>query len=125
MATLADIMTGEPCTVAPDTTVADVARTMVKGRFGSVLILAGGAVAGIFTERDVLRAAADGGDLSSAKVSNWMTRNPVTAEPTTDVDEASALMLTNGFRHLPVCDGNTLVGVVSLRDVLSARVRRS
>src|ERR1041384_6317832 len=105
-------MTANPHTVDPTTSVADVARTMVKGRFGSVLILAGGGLSGIFPERDGLGAAADGGDLSAAKVSNWMTRNPMTAEPTMDVDRAAELMMANGFRHLPVCEGNDLLGIV-------------
>jgi CBS domain-containing protein len=125
MATLADIMTSDPYTVSGDDTVAEVARVMVKSRFGSALVLQGGVLAGIFTERDVLRAAADGGDLTAAKVSHWMTRNPVTAEPATTTDDAAQEMISNGFRHLPVCEGTTVLGIVSLRDILAARIKKT
>jgi CBS-domain-containing membrane protein len=53
-----------------------------------------------------------------------MTRDPQTAEPDVDSEQAAELMLAGGFRHLPVIEGNTLVGIVSLRDVLSSRIRR-
>ena len=124
MAPLADIMTSEVFTAAPDTAVADVAKSMVKGRFGSALVTQGAVLVGIFTERDVLRAAASGRDLTTSPIREWMTRDPQTVEPQTDSEEAAELMLANGFRHLPVLDGNSVAGVVSLRDVLSARIRR-
>jgi CBS domain-containing protein len=54
-----------------------------------------------------------------------MTRDPETATPDTDAEDAAEAMMTGGFRHLPVLEGNEIVGVVSLRDVLSTRVRRS
>jgi CBS domain-containing protein len=53
-----------------------------------------------------------------------MTPEPVTAPPHTDVDDAAAMMMGQGFRHLPVEDGNDLIGIVSLRDILRTRVRR-
>ncbi|HYT39715.1 MAG TPA: CBS domain-containing protein, partial [Acidimicrobiia bacterium] len=76
------------------------------------------------TERDALRVAAAGTDPTTASVKDWMTRDPVTVGPDTDSDDAAAIMATEGFRHLPVVDGDSVVGVVSLRDVLSARIRR-
>jgi CBS domain-containing protein len=81
-------------------------------------------LAGILTERDVLRAAASGSDLTGSPVSEWMTRDPVTATPDTTTAEAAELMLSNGFRHLPVVEGRTLKGVVSIRDVLASGIRR-
>jgi len=124
MVTLAEIMTKEPFSTAPATPVAEVAQQMVKGRFGSAVVLQGGLLVGIFTERDVLRAAASGNDLAAEPVSRWMTPNPVTAEPTDDADTAAETMLSSGFRHLPIVDNNRVIGIVSLRDLLSARVRR-
>jgi CBS domain-containing protein len=111
-------------TVAPDGPVAEAAAAMVKGRIGSAVVMQGEVLVGIFTERDVLRAAASGDDLARSPVSRWMTRDPETAEPDVDSARAAEIMLGNGFRHLPVVEGNALVGIVSLRDLLSARVRR-
>jgi CBS domain-containing protein len=79
---------------------------------------------GIFTERDVLRAAASGSDLTRSPVSRWMTRDPETVGPHVDSERAAEIMLGGGFRHLPVVAGTALVGIVSLRDLLSLRVRR-
>jgi CBS domain-containing protein len=53
-----------------------------------------------------------------------MTKDPTTVGPETDSEEAAGIMATQGFRHLPVVEGETVIGVVSLRDVLSTRIRR-
>ena len=124
MPTLADIMTRDVFTTPPATAVAEVAASMVRGRFGSAMVMQGPLLLGILTERDVLRAAASGKDLTASTALDWMTRDPETATPDIDAEEAAATMLSKGFRHLPVCDDNGLVGIVSLRDVLSARIGR-
>ncbi len=124
MATLADVMTAEAYTTNGDASVAEVADAMVRGRFGSALITTGTMLLGIFTERDVLRAAASGKDLTESAVKDWMTRDPITAEPGDDTEAAAATMLSNGFRHLPISGGDGTFGIVSLRDVLSARIGR-
>lgn len=125
MATLSEIMTEDVATTEPTTSVAEVATAMVKGRFGSVIILEGGWIAGIFTERDVLRAAASGKDLNIESVATWMTRDPQTVEAGMEADEAAGIMASQGFRHLPVVDGKQLLGIVSLRDVLATRIART
>ncbi len=124
MATLREVMTTDVCTVEPDETIASVALAMMKGRFGSVIVQHGSMITGILTERDVLRAASRAADMTTARVSDWMTPEPRTASPDLDTDEAADLMLSNGFRHLQVVDDSGLVGIISLRDVLSARIRR-
>jgi CBS domain-containing protein len=53
-----------------------------------------------------------------------MTNDPVTVDADLDADEATEIMMSNGFRHLPVVDGQALIGIVSLRDILRTRVRR-
>jgi CBS domain-containing protein len=124
VASLSDIMTGDVFTTTPETSVVDAARGMAKGRFGSALVMKGSWLVGIITERDLLRAVASGNDLNRIPVKDWMTRDPVTSSPETDTEEAARIMLGNGFRHLPITEGAGVVGIVSLRDVLSARVRR-
>jgi CBS domain-containing protein len=124
VAKLEDIMTTDVYTTKSDASIVEVAQGMAKGRLGSALVMQGSWLSGIITERDVLRAAASGEDLNRARVRDWMTRDPVSADPGSDSEEAAATMLSNGFRHLPVTQGSTVLGVVSLRDVLSARIRR-
>jgi len=121
---LRDIMTTEVLTTSAERPVAEVTSMMVKIRVGSAVVMEGSWLAGILTERDVLRAAASGSDLTKAPVSQWMTRNPITATSDTTVGEAADMMLTNGFRHLPVVEGRELKGVVSIRDVLASGIRR-
>lgn len=123
MTPLRDVMTAKVCTASTDTTVSDAAAAMVRARVGSALVTQGSMLLGILTERDVLRAAAAGADLTTESVSRWMTAEPVTATPDTDCGEATELMLGQGFRHLPVVEGDALVGVASLRDVLGAHRR--
>jgi CBS domain-containing protein len=124
MTRLAEIMTTRVFTTAPETPVAEAAAAMVRGGFGSAVVLDGTVLAGIVTERDVLRAAASGAELTRSPVARWMTRDPQTAEADLDAERAAELMLGGGFRHLPVVEGNALVGIVSLRDLLSVRIRR-
>jgi CBS domain-containing protein len=91
---------------------------------GSAVVMQGRFLAGILTERDVLRAAAAGEDLRASRVADWMTPDPQSVGPDTEVEEAAGIMLKNGFRHLPVMDGRTVCGVVSLRDLFATRIRR-
>ena len=125
MATIGDVMTKDVVTLSSDSTVTDAAQVMVRGGFGSVVVVHGRMLLGILTERDVLRAAASEDDLRSALVERWMTPDPDTSEPDLDTEEAAGLMLSRGYRHLPVVVDGDLLGMVSLRDVLSARIARS
>ena len=122
--TVRDLMTTCVVTTSPDGSVADAAAAMAREKVGSALIMQGRFLAGILTERDVLRAAASGNDLTSSPVSAWMTKDPQQASPDTTVEDATQLMLLHGFRHLPVLEGREVRGVVSLRDLASARIRR-
>jgi len=91
---------------------------------GSAIFMQGSFLSGVLTERDVLRAAASGADLTTSRVAEWMTPDPQTASPDTTAEAAAQMMLLNGFRHLPVVDGRTICGIVSLRDLFAARIRR-
>ena len=122
--TLQDLMTTGVVVTTPDDPVADAAAAMVARKVGSALIMQGRFLAGILTERDVLRAAASGSDLTASPVSAWMTKDPECASCDTTVEEATQLMLLHGFRHLPVVEGKEVLGVVSLRDLAAARISR-
>ena len=122
--TIRDVMTTRVVSAGLDDPVADAAAAMIRHKVGSALIMQGLFLAGILTERDVLRAAASGSDLTNSPVSAWMTRDPEPASPDTTVEDATQLMLLHGFRHLPVLEGREVCGVVSLRDLAAARIRR-
>ena len=124
MVEVREVMSPDVATVASDASVSDAAKVMVKGGFGSVIIVHGKMLVGILTERDVLRAAANETDLPTASVEDWMTPDPETAEPELETEDAAGMMLSRGFRHLPVTQDGDLGGIVSLRDVLSARIGR-
>lgn len=109
---------------APHSPVAEAAAAMVRERVGSAFVMQGHFLAGILTERDVLRAAASGADLTKVPVSEWMTPDPQSAVPGTPVEDAAQIMFLNGFRHLPVVEGRHVCGVVSLRDLFAARISR-
>lgn len=122
MPSLREVMAKDPIGVGPDATVAEAAAAMVRHRVGSLLVEQDDEVVGIVTERDVLRAAGTEGDLLSTRVRDWMTREPTTASADDSVEDAAVVMLDGGFRHLPVTDGDDVVGIVSLRGLFSAHV---
>ena len=122
--TIGDLMTTHVVSARLDDPVADAAAAMIREKTGSALIMQGTFLAGILTERDVLRAAASGSDLTRSPVSAWMTKDPESASPDTTVEDATQLMLLHGFRHLPVTEGRHVLGVVSLRDLAAARISR-
>ena len=122
--TVRDLMTTRVVATSPDDSVANAAAAMVRQKVGSALIMQGRLLSGILTERDVLRAAASGSDLTSSPVSAWMTKDPEQASPDTLAEDAVQLMLLHGFRHLPVLEDREVRGVVSLRDLAAARIRR-
>lgn len=117
MATVADLMSRTVLTVTPETTVAEAATMMGERGMGSTLVMVGERMVGIFTERDILRAMGGDFDAATHTVSQWMTADPITATPVTAPDEALKTMLQGGFRHLPIVEGDRVVGVVSMRDL--------
>jgi CBS domain-containing protein len=121
---LRELMNSSVVTATPDKSVAATADAMVAANVGSAVIMQGSFLAGIITERDVLRAAASGQDLTASPVSEWMTPDPHAASPDTSVEEATQVMFLNGFRHLPIAEEGRVCGVVSLRDLFAARIRR-
>ncbi|HET7235693.1 MAG TPA: CBS domain-containing protein [Actinomycetota bacterium] len=120
MATVREVMSPDPVTIEPSANLTQAAHAMSVGGVGSVLVLEGGTLVGIFTERDILRALATFATADAARtssVANGMTPDPVTIGPDASAGEALNLMLFRGFRHLPVVEGDTVLGVVSMRDL--------
>jgi CBS domain-containing protein len=116
--TLGDFMSREVLAVAPEDTIGEAAQRMADANVGSSVVLDHGRLIGILTERDLLHAMAQRVHPSEARVREWMTAEPMAVSESTTADEAARLMVENGFRHLPVVDGDRTLGVVSLRDVM-------
>jgi CBS domain-containing protein len=109
--------------VAGDELLADAAARMHDNQVGSLAVLAGRDLVGIFTERDLARAIAWGADPKVTTVAEYMTTEPVSVGLDTDVHEVVLAMLELECRHLPVIDADTLVGMVSIRDLLGSALR--
>ena len=109
------------CTV--DTPVRDAIALLAVKRIGALPIMEGGRVAGIFSERDVIYRLADEGDAClSRAVGEVMTSPPITVERSTSVLDALALMTRRRIRHLPVVDGDTMCGFISIGDLVKSRL---
>jgi sulfide:quinone oxidoreductase len=116
--TVTAVMRTDPLLVSAATALDDVVRTMRRHDDGSVLVVGDDErLVGILTARDVLRAVASDVNPARALVGQWMTAQPVTAEATTTLDAAEALMTEYGVHHLPVVEAGRPVGMVGLRDV--------
>jgi CBS domain-containing protein len=100
-------------------TVLEVVEAMVARNIGAVPVLENGTLVGIFSERDLMRrVVAEGRDPRFTRIKEVMTTDPLTVSPRETVENCMILMRRHGFRHLPICDGQQLLAVVSLRDVL-------
>jgi len=121
MSTVEETMSRAVLRVRPEDTLEQGAQAMIERRTGSAVVTKGTNLVGIVTERDVLRAVANGRVPWSTKISDVMTHDPVSVPPDTSTSEAIQVMLKGGFRHLPICVDGALVGLVSLRELLKAQ----
>ena len=120
-----DAMTPTVVTVGPTHTLRQVAQSMAARRVGAAVVLDPDADGpGILTERDMLKAVADGQDPDSEPAAEHLTREAVVAAPDWPLLQAAQAMLAGGFRHLVVCEGDEVVGVLSVRDVLRVWTER-
>jgi len=100
-------------------TVLEIAQAMVARNIGAVPVLEKGLLVGVFSERDLMkRVVVEGREPACVLVGEVMTCDPMTVTPQEDVETCRTLMKRHGFRHLPVCEGNQLTGMVSMRDIL-------
>jgi CBS domain-containing protein len=116
MPTVDTIMTRDLLRVEAGTALAEAARAMDARRVGAALVFEDDRLVGIVTERDVLGAVARDG--LGATVADWMTHHPETIEASDSTGHAAAIMIHGGFRHLPVADGDRIVGIISIRDLM-------
>ena len=117
MGRVRDVMSSRLHTVGPEDTVGEAVAVMAQNRVGSVLVMEGEKLLGIFTERDTVRAISQSHDAARHEVVSWMTREPTTVGSDVDTEDALKTMLDRGFRHLPVVDDGKVVGIVSIRDL--------
>lgn len=111
--------------VAPSQSLTDAVAIMMEKRIGSVVVVENDSLQGILTERDIMRLVNDQlNQITTLTVADAMTPDPITCTPEIAVDEAMETMMNNrsGYRirHLPVIDGDALVGLISIGDIIGA-----
>ena len=119
---------GQAVTTQANATAADAIRLMYEAKVGSVLITAAdGSLQGIFTERDVFHLCANGkgGELTQLRVGDCMTGNVICANPDDSVDDALAKMTKNRFRRIPVVVDGAILGVLSIGDLVKAKLEET
>jgi CBS domain-containing protein len=110
-------------TVGPDVTVADLIGELAAHNVGALPVVDGGNLIGIVSERDVVRRLhAGGAALLDARVADIMTTDVTTCSPSDDVSDVAAVMTSRRFRHLPVIVEGELTGIVSIGDMVKARI---
>ncbi len=114
---VSEIMSSTLTIVEPEATLGEAATMMGERHVGSVIVTEEDRLVGILTERDIVRALSREHDAPGRPVVEWMTKGPTTTRPDAEVKEALRTMVDGGFRHLPVLDGERVVGMLSIRDV--------
>jgi CBS domain-containing protein len=121
---IADVMSLRVVKVSPEDPVRVAIARMLEESIGSVAVCEGERLVGIFTERDVLRLAGEGPEFAEVKVGDVMTRNPVTISPDDEILAAARVMSERRIRHLPIVQGENLLGIVGIREVMRTLVER-
>lgn len=124
---ISQAMASVPIEIQVHLSIAEAAALMAENDIGAAPVLLDNAtrdLAGIISERDIVRSLAEGGDPTDERVSDWMSVELSTVVPSTSIEEATELMLEGGMRHLPVVDTveghRKVIGMVSVRDLLAA-----
>ena len=106
-------------TLSPDSTVHDALVLMAEKNTGSVLVAENNKLVGIFTERDYARKVnLKGRSSNSTPLKEVMTANPITITMDTHIDQCMNLMSSKKIRHLPIVEGDEMIGVISISDVI-------
>jgi CBS domain-containing protein len=114
------IMAVPAVSIAPTATLRRVTRLLEEEGIGAVVVLAQNELQGLLSERDVVRALADGADPDLTRVDAAMTAHPLWVDEETPIEVVGDLMLETDVRHVPVMAGRDVIGMVSIRDVLDA-----
>jgi CBS domain-containing protein len=119
---IADRRSSDVISCSVDGEVRDAVRLLASKRVGALPVMEGGRVVGIFSERDVIYRLAEEGDACLVRpVGDVMTSPPITVDRATKIDQALALMTKRRIRHLPVLDGDTMCGFISIGDLVKSR----
>jgi CBS domain-containing protein len=118
--TVRELIGGEIAWIDHSGTLRQAARQMQAADIGALAVESDDVLHGILTERDLIRAIASDAILDTARVDAWMTPYPDSFTPEMTVDEAASWMLAAGYRHLPVVEGQEVIGMISIKDVLWA-----
>ena len=121
---IADAMTVRVVTVRPEERVQVAIARMLEENVGAVVVCEGNRLVGIFTERDVLRLAGEGTAFGELRLGDVMTTRVQTLTPDVDITDAARLMRDKKIRHVPVVEGENVLGMVGIRDVMGALVER-
>jgi CBS domain-containing protein len=106
-------------TVTPDATVFEALNLMAEHNIGALLVMTGEEINGIVSERDCIRKVdVMGRNAKETKIQEIMTSNVITVDADQPLEECMGLMIDKNIRHLPVCEGKQLLGLLSVRDVL-------
>jgi CBS domain-containing protein len=117
--TVRELMSKSTVCSDPRRSLVDAASQMRANRTSALAVLDGDAIVGIVTERDFMRAIADGREPAATHISEYMTHSPLTIEAGRMAAEAAAMMIKHHVRHIPVTDGGRLIGFLSARDLLA------
>jgi CBS domain-containing protein len=122
ISTILSTKPGGVITISPDRSVADAVAKLAKHQIGALVVTdSDGRLRGILSERDVIRVLSQDSDALGLTVRAVMTTNVVVGLPQDDVISVANVMTERRFRHLPVIDGDDLIGIVSIGDVLKAQ----
>ncbi|MEM7570981.1 MAG: CBS domain-containing protein [Pseudomonadota bacterium] len=117
---------GAIISVAADRPLIECTQVLREHRIGAVLVMEGDHLSGVLSERDIIRGLSnDGADILSQPASTLMTREVITCSPDLDLPGALELMTDNRIRHLPVKENGALLGVISIGDLVSYRIKES
>ncbi|MDN6486836.1 MAG: CBS domain-containing protein, partial [Ancrocorticia sp.] len=112
---------GGAVTAPPTASIREVVHLLADRRIGAIIVMDGEKIAGIISERDIVRFVRESGD-SATSVSHIMTSGVTTCSPEDDIADLASVMTTRKIRHLPVVDEGKLIGIVSIGDIVKGRL---